>query len=131
MAGTPGGPAPPADLREPDAGLGAGLPAEFLVSPRTGRIYWIANIQPAPVYRGIPRYPLTIAEFDPETLCIIKDSVQTVYDKPSDAPPQRRYSNWGSYIDRATGEFVLTLPGRTEDQLGRLRRCRALPDRAG
>ncbi len=85
-------------------------PSEFLVSPRTGRIYWIANIQPAPVYRGIPRYPLTIAEFDPDNLCIVRDSVQTVYDKPPDAPPQRRYSNWGSYIDRETGEFVLTLP---------------------
>ena len=79
-------------------------------SPATGKVYWIADILPEPTYNAYPRYPLTIAEFDCERLCIIKNSVRVIQDLPRGALKERRYSNFGHYVDRVTGEFVLTLP---------------------
>jgi hypothetical protein len=82
----------------------------------TGRVFWFANIQPEPVYGQIPRYPLTMAEFDTRRLCLLKDSVTVIQALPPGAPragdPKkgelgRRYSNFGHYVDRQTGEFVL------------------------
>jgi len=90
--------------------------AAFERDPATGRVFWFANIQPEPVYGQIPRYPLTMAEFDTKRLCILKDSVTVVQALPVGAPragdPKkgelgRRYSNFGHYVDRKTGEFVL------------------------
>jgi hypothetical protein len=88
----------------------------FERDPATGRAFWFANIQPGPVYGQIPRYPLTMAEFDTKRLCLLKDSVSVIQDLPPGAPragdPKkgelgRRYSNFGHYVDRKTGEFVL------------------------
>jgi hypothetical protein len=90
--------------------------AAFERHPATGRVFWFANIQPGPVYGQLPRYPLTMAEFDTKRLCILKDSVTVIQDLPPGAPragdPKkgelgRRYSNFGHYVDRKTGEFVL------------------------
>lgn len=102
-----------------DDGSTVWVPAAISVferDPATGRVFWFANIQPGPVYGQIPRYPLTIAEFDPRRLCLLKDSVTVVQDLPPGAPQAgdpkkgqlgRRYSNFGHYVDRKTGEFVL------------------------
>lgn len=88
----------------------------FERDPASGRVFWFANIQPGPVYGQIPRYPLTMAEFDPERRCILKDSVTVIQDLPAGAPKSgdpkkgelgRRYSNFGHYVDRNTGEFEL------------------------
>ncbi len=83
--------------------------AAFEKDPRTGKAYWFANILDKPVVHQTPRYPLTIAEFDTERLCIIKGSVTVIQDLPEDAPPGRRYTNFGHYYDREAGEFVLTM----------------------
>lgn len=89
--------------------------AAFIPHP-SGRVFWFGNIQPGPVYGQIPRYPLTMAELDVRRLCIIRDSVTVIQDLPANAPragdPKkgelgRRYSNFGHYVDRATGEIVL------------------------
>jgi hypothetical protein len=88
----------------------------FERDPASGRVFWFANIQPNPVYGQIPRYPLTMAEFDTRRLCILKDSVTVIQDLPPGAPKAgdprkgelgRRYSNFGHYVDRKTGQFVL------------------------
>ena len=90
--------------------------AAFERDPATGRVFWFGNIQPGPVYGQIPRYPLTIAELDTKRLCILKDTVTVIQDLPPGAPQAgdprkgelgRRYSNFGHYVDRKTGEFVL------------------------
>ncbi len=94
-----------------------GCLARFISVPETGKHHWITNILPEPVYGCDPRYPLTIAEFAPEKLAIIKDSVTIIQDLPPGAPRYedfphgtgRRYSNFGKYRDRITGEFVLML----------------------
>jgi hypothetical protein len=102
-----------------DDGTPVWVPAAIAVferHPATGRVFWFANIQREPVYGQIPRYPLTMAEFDTKRLCILKDSVTIIQDLPSGAPKAgdpkkgelgRRYSNFGHYVDRHAGEIVL------------------------
>lgn len=83
--------------------------AAFERDPRTGKVYWFANILDKPVFMQSPRYPLTIAELDTERFCIIKDSVTVIQDLPEGAPVERSYTNFGHYVDRVTGEFVLMM----------------------
>lgn len=94
----------------------------FLRSPRTGKAYWFANILDFPVYAQYPRYPLTMAEFDEERLCIVKSSVRVIQGLPEGAPActnlrpasdeecGRQYTNFGCYLDRETDEFALIMP---------------------
>ena len=85
-------------------------PSEFLTAPGENKICWVANILEEPTYGRYPRTPLAIALFDPDRLCIIRDSVRIFWKKPDDMKPaDRRYTNWSSYRDRETGEFVLTM----------------------
>jgi hypothetical protein len=91
--------------------------AAFEKDPKTGRAFWFANILSRLVYGQIPRYPLAIAELDTKRLCIIKNSVTVIQDLPKGAIAAneetgelgRRYSNFGHYVDRATGEIVLMM----------------------
>ncbi len=82
----------------------------FYVSSRTGKTYLIANLLPGPVYGQTPRYPLCIAEFDIERAVVLKETVQVIQDRPAGAPEDRRYTNFGQYEDRVTGELVLCMP---------------------
>ncbi|MEI6502785.1 MAG: hypothetical protein WCP21_17385, partial [Armatimonadota bacterium] len=61
-------------------------------------------------YTQTPRYPLYIAEFDAKRLCLIRDSLHTIDDWREGLPRDVRFTNWGSYVDRETGEIVLTMP---------------------
>lgn len=91
----------------------------FLRSPRTGNIYWFANILDHPVYAQYPRCPLSMAQFDPQQLCLMKDTVRVVQGLPPGAPKctnelpttdeecGRQYTNFGAYADRHTGEMVI------------------------
>ena len=82
----------------------------FFPSSKTGKTYLLANILPAPVHAQTPRYPLTIAEFDTERCCVLRDTVEVIQDLPEGAPTERRYTNWGQYEERGTGDLILTLP---------------------
>jgi len=82
----------------------------FIRSEATGRTLCLANILPGPVYSQTPRYPLHVAQFDPERLCLLRDTVRVVQDLPPGSPVERRYTNWGEYEDRQSGEIVLTMP---------------------
>ncbi|MDP7397373.1 MAG: sialidase family protein [Lentisphaeria bacterium] len=82
--------------------------AAFERDPQTGRVFWFANILDSPVTDQLPRWPLAMAELDTERICLVKDSVTTIQDFPDGAPANRSYTNFGHYVDRATGEFVLT-----------------------
>ena len=84
--------------------------SSFYESSQTGKTYWIGNILDGPVYGQTPRYPLTLAEFDPSTARIVKDSVRLIQDRPDDAHELVRYTNFGSYEDRGTGHLIITLP---------------------
>jgi len=82
----------------------------FFPSSATGKTYLVANILPGPVYHQTPRYPLAIAEFDTGRLCILRDTVQVIQDLPKGAPAERRYTNWGMYEERGSGDLILTMP---------------------
>lgn len=81
-----------------------------IIKHSTGRYFWIGNILDEPAYSSEPRYPLNIAEYNPEKLCIIKNSVFEIDTKPDNFKEWRRYTNFGCYEDRKTKEIVLTLP---------------------
>lgn len=84
--------------------------SSFFRSSRSGAWYWIANILPSPVYGQTPRYPLSIARFDPERCRIIRSSVRVIQDRPAAMPTEVRYTNWGCYEERGSGDMILTLP---------------------
>ena len=82
----------------------------FFSSSKTGKTYWIGNILDAPVYAQTPRYPLKFAEFDMERTCLIRDSVRLIQDRPEGAHEHVRYTNFGYYEDRKSGDLIITLP---------------------
>jgi hypothetical protein len=84
--------------------------SSFIHSAKTNRWYWLANILPSPVHGQTPRYPLTIAQFNPDTLRIIKASVRPIQERNPGLPDQVRYTNWGLYEERNTGDLIMTLP---------------------
>jgi hypothetical protein len=84
--------------------------SEFIRSSKNGKWYWIGNILPAPTYGGCdPRHPLQIAELDPKTLGIKRDTVTVIQDRSTDEPPLVRYSNFRVYEERGSGDFVLLM----------------------
>jgi hypothetical protein len=102
----------PEPLRYDDGGT-VWTPASlssFFHSSRTGKWYWLANILPGPVPGQMPRYPLCLAEFDPERRCVIRDRVHAIQDRPPGLPEQVRYTNWGFYEERGSGDLIMTLP---------------------
>lgn len=96
-----------------DDGEVVNSPASFAQFVRFGgsdRHFWVGNISRDPVYAQTPRYPLYIVEFDPERLCLMRESLHVIDDWREGLPKDVRFTNWGSYVDRETGEVVLTLP---------------------
>ena len=82
----------------------------FYDSTKTGKTYWLGNILDGPVFGQIPRYPLALAEFDPASTCLIRDSVRVIQDRPEGAHEHVRYTNFGWYEDRKSGDLIITLP---------------------
>ena len=82
----------------------------FLKSSRMDQTYWLGNILKAPVYGQTPRYPLNLAVFDPGRACLVRDSVRLIQDRPEGAHKQVRYTNFGCYEDRESGQLIITLP---------------------
>jgi len=82
----------------------------FFTSSKTGKTYVLANILDHAVHAQTPRYPLTIAEFDTTGCRVLKKTVRVIQDLPPGAPVERRYTNWGFYEERGTGDLVMLLP---------------------
>lgn len=83
---------------------------QFVRSSKNGRTYLLANILDRPVFGQVPRYPLCLAEFDCDRLCVVRHTVQIVQGLPSGAPRDRRYTNWGLYEERGSGDVIVFLP---------------------
>lgn len=88
----------------------------FYNSTTTGKTYWIGNILDAPVYAQTPRYPLKFAEFDIEKPSLVRDSVRLIQDRPDGAHEHVRYTNFGYYEDRKSGDLIITLPEQFRDR---------------
>lgn len=83
--------------------------AHVFVSGKNGRLYIITNILDAPTTQCDPRTTLQIAEMDPETIQIIRDTVTVIEtrDVEGGQPDNIRFSNWRRYEDRENGNIVL------------------------
>ena len=97
-------------------------------SAKNGRYYFISNMYDQPVWASDPRWPLQIAELDPETLRIRRDTV-TVIETRNEAegqPETIRFSNWARYEDRETGNLILLMTG-CPGNVGRHETCGVPP----
>jgi hypothetical protein len=93
---------------------------EMVRSAKTGRWYWIGNLLPQPTYGQCdPRYPLCLAELDPQTLRLKRDTVTVIQDREPDDALLARYSNFRVYEQRRTGDLILLMTrGYSEMQEG-------------
>ena len=80
-----------------------------LIRHSNGKLYWIANIVPAPPSGNGPRYPLMIAEINEENLSVIRESKTVIDTKQKGEADSLQLSNFGVYEDRETGEIIVTL----------------------
>lgn len=81
--------------------------SSLFVSSKNGRLYWIANILDEPSYDQRPRYPLVLAEMDRETLRVRREGMTVIDTWKEGQPKDVRYTNWGFYQERGTGDLIL------------------------
>lgn len=83
--------------------------SSLLVRHSSGDIYWLANIVAENPRGNLPRYPLVIAQVDPETLLLQRDTVYVIEDRLPGDHADVQLSNFMVHEDRETGEIVLNL----------------------
>ncbi len=86
--------------------------AHVFTSGKNGRLYIITNILDEPTTKGCdPRTTLHIAEMDPDTIQIKRDTVTVIATRDIEAgePETIRLSNWRRYEDRENGNIVLIM----------------------
>ncbi|MCD6335304.1 MAG: exo-alpha-sialidase [Candidatus Latescibacteria bacterium] len=79
-----------------------------LLRHSNGRLYWIANIVPAPPSGNGPRYPLVLVEINEDSLSVIRESMTLIDTKQEGEADSLQLSNFGVYEDRETGEIIVT-----------------------
>ncbi|HDY64673.1 MAG TPA: hypothetical protein ENH84_00370 [Phycisphaerae bacterium] len=87
-------------------------PASFpdvIRSIKNNKVYVLLNISPKPTSGCDPRSTLHIAELDPATLGIKRDTIAIIDTKHYDHYPLVRFSNWARLQDRDTKNLVLFL----------------------
>lgn len=82
---------------------------EIFRSRKNGRIYAVLNICDEPTSDCDPRDRLHIAEIDPQTLCIKRNTVAVVDEKHPEAHSLVRFSNWLMFEDRKTLNPILLM----------------------
>jgi len=111
------GPAVP--MAYPDCGLvhsPCSLPNLFR-SNKNGRVYVIANIRPDPVRHCDPRYPLCIAEVDPQYLWVKPETLTNIEDIQPRHTDLVRFSNWKRIEDQETGNPVIFMTESRADAI--------------
>jgi len=84
--------------------------SDFIRSSKNGKWYWIGNILEKPTYGNCdPRHPLQIAELDPESLSLKRETVTAIEDKKPDDLQLVRFSNFRVYEERGTKDFILLM----------------------
>lgn len=99
---------------------GANLPV--LVKDRRGRVFYIGIINDSNPTGNLPRYPFCIAELDPHTLTIKKESVaalDTIREHQKRPPASEGkypvdYSNQYAYLDAHANKIVVFAPYRED-----------------
>ncbi len=79
-------------------------------SSKTGKLYWVGNINDAPVNANGPRYPLQIVEIDEEKPSFKKDTVTLIDDRdPEHDSEALQLSNFSLLEDRETRNMEIYL----------------------
>ena len=73
-----------------------------------GRTYWIGNLSQANCQANHPRWPLVIAEVDPQTKGLLRETLLEIDARQPDEEDVN-LSQWDAVEDRATGEIVITM----------------------
>jgi hypothetical protein len=110
---------PPVPLTYPDGSFvhsPACLPNLFR-SAKNGRLYVIANIVSGPCRQSDPRYPLAIAEVDPQYYWVLPETVTVIADRLPRHPKGVRFSNWQRIEDRETGNPVIFMTETRYDSI--------------
>ena len=95
-----------------------------LIKHSSGRIYWIGNLISENAKENNPRWPLVIAQIDPQSAMLIKETVTPIDTKTPDAGTHLSLSNFQAFEDRETTDFLLpmervTLSADYKEKLGR------------
>lgn len=87
-------------------------------SSKTGKLYWIGNINLTPARGSYPRYPLQIVEIDEEKAALKKDTVTVIDTRAEDEPEGVQLSNFSILEDTETKniEIYLTRYGENENK---------------
>lgn len=86
-------------------------------SSKNGRVYLIANILPDPCRHSDPRYPLAIAEVDPQYYWVLPETVTCIADRLPHHPQYIRFSNWQRIEDRETGDPAIFMTEAMADAI--------------
>jgi hypothetical protein len=86
-------------------------------SNKNGRLYMIANILPQPVRHCDPRYPLCIAEIDPQFMWVKPETITDIENIESRHTNMVRFSNWQRIEDRETGNPVIFMTEARVDDI--------------
>jgi hypothetical protein len=82
--------------------------SRLIRSTKTGNLYWVGNISPAPPAGNMPRYPLVIAEVDEQRVALRKETVTVIDDRdPSRDSVSLCLSNFALLENRETLQFAL------------------------
>ncbi len=74
-----------------------------------GRVFWIGNLCEENCCGNNPRHPLVIAQVDPQSLGLIKQTVMTIDTLQPEDKEGLNLSHWLAYEDRASGEIVVPM----------------------
>ncbi len=80
---------------------------DILRSPANGRVYALLNICNEPTNGCDPRNVVHIGEIDPNSLCLIRDTVTIIEQIHPEHHQLVRFSNWRRAINPATGNILL------------------------
>ena len=80
-----------------------------LLSHSNGRTYWIGNISETICKGNLPRYPLYIAELNPNSLALVRSTLTLIDTIQPDDTEGLHLSHVLAYEDRETHEIVLPM----------------------
>ena len=76
----------------------------IMIRHSSGRYLWVGNICPENPQSNSPRYPLVIAEVDPHSLMLVRESVAQVDTRRPGEHPSMSLSNFSVEEDREAGD---------------------------
>ena len=74
-----------------------------------GRVFWMGNLCEKNCCGNNPRYPLVIAQVDPQSLGLVQQTVMTIDSLQPEDKEGLNLSHWLAYEDRAGGEIVVPM----------------------